>query len=100
MSNNPYNEKNKSIELIYALPNEQNIICIKVQDDCNVEQAINQSGILQRYPEIDLNKVKVGIFSKVCKLTDDLYEGDRIEIYRPLIIDPKDARKNRALKQG
>jgi putative ubiquitin-RnfH superfamily antitoxin RatB of RatAB toxin-antitoxin module len=87
------------IELIYALPHEQDILTIEVAKETNVEQAIRQSDILQRYPEIDLAINKIGIFSKVCKLTDLLHDGDRIEIYRPLIIDPKEARKARALKQ-
>jgi len=85
-----------NVELIYALPNEQELYSISVQSDLTVEQAIKESSILQDYPEIDLEKVKVGIFSKVCKLTDNLHEGDRIEIYRPLIADPKEARKKRA----
>ncbi|MGX5202747.1 RnfH family protein [Aliikangiella sp. IMCC44632] len=97
-------EKNIPIELIYALPNEQDLLTIEVPADSTVEQAIGLSGILQRYPEIDLQKNKVGIFSKVCKLTDPLQAGDRIEIYRPLIADPKEARmkkvKAQRAKQG
>ena len=87
------------IELIYALPDEQEIYAIKVDENTSVEQAINQSKILQRYSEIDLAINKIGIFSKVCQLTDKLRDGDRIEIYRPLIIEPKEARKARAIKQ-
>ena len=87
------------IEIIYPTPKEQNILSLKVSNNCNVEQAIKQSDILELYPEIDLTINKLGIFGKVCKLSDVLREGDRIEIYRPLIIDPKEARKNRALKQ-
>ncbi|MGX5174847.1 RnfH family protein [Aliikangiella sp. IMCC44653] len=97
-------EKNIPIELIYALPNEQDLLTIEVPADSTVEQAIGLSGILQRYPEIDLQKNKVGIFSKACKLTDPLQAGDRIEIYRPLIADPKEARmkkvKAQRAKQG
>jgi len=89
-----------SIELIYPTPNKQKILTIEVSTDCTVEKAINQSTILNLYPEIDLNINKIGIFGKVCKLTDHLRDGDRIEIYRPLLIDPKQARKNRALKQA
>lgn len=87
------------IELIYALPHEQEILTIEVDESISVEQAIIQSKILQRYPEIDLTINKVGIFSKACKLTDKIHSGDRIEIYRPLIADPKEARKARAKKQ-
>ena len=87
------------IELIYALPHEQKILVIEVDENSNVEQAIKQSEILQRYPEIDITINKIGIFSKACKLTDILHDGDRIEIYRPLIADPKEIRKARAIKQ-
>jgi len=97
MLNNP--TTNLQIELIYALPDEQEILVIEIDENATVEQAINHSEILQRYPEIDLKINKVGIFSKVCKLTDKLHNGDRIEIYRPLIADPKEARKARAKKQ-
>ncbi len=88
------------IELIYALPNQQQLIQLEVVPDCSVKQAILQSGILEQYPEIDLENNKVGIFSQVCQLSDTLRDGDRIEIYRPLIIDPKEARKRRAEKKA
>jgi len=88
-----------TVEVIYALPNEQDIISIQVSDSCNVKEAIAKSKILQRYPEINLDEAEIGIFSKKCKLTDRLHDWDRIEIYRPLIIDPKQARKNRAAKK-
>ena len=87
------------VELIYALPHEQKILTIEVSRDCDIQNAIIQSNILELYPEIDLKVNRVGVFSKVSKLTDTLRDGDRIEIYRPLIIDPKEARKARALKQ-
>lgn len=88
-----------NIELIYALPNEQDLITIMVDADSTVESAIKESGILARYPAIDLAVNKVGIFSKAVKLNETLREGDRIEIYRPLIADPKEARKKKALKK-
>ncbi len=87
-----------TIEVIYALPTEQNIISIQIRRTCDVKEAILKSGILEKYPEINLDDAKLGIFSKKCKLTDSLHNWDRIEIYRPLIIDPKQARKNRAEK--
>ncbi len=87
-----------TIEVIYALPNKQEIISVTVDILCTVEQAISQSKILETYPELDLDSMPVGIFSQRCKLTDSLHDFDRIEIYRPLIIDPKQARKNRANK--
>ncbi len=92
------NEDSINIEVIYAKKDEQKLFCLRVNSDTNVETAIHQSGILELYPEIDLAINKVGIFSKSCKLSDSLYDNDRIEIYRPLIIDPKEARKQRAEK--
>ena len=88
-----------SIEIIYATIKEQKILCLDVDDDCDVETAIKQSTILEKHPEIDLSTNKIGIFSRVCKLDEKLHDKDRIEIYRPLLIDPKEARKQRALKK-
>lgn len=87
------------IEIIYALPDEQKLITLEVDQGCTIESAIQQSGILSQYPEIDLAQQKVGIFSKVSKLEQELREGDRIEIYRPLIADPKEVRKRKAAEQ-
>jgi len=87
------------IEIIYALAHQQRLIRLNVAPNTSVEQAIEQSGILKDYPEINLQSNKVGIFSRVCQLSDGLHQGDRIEIYRPLIIDPKEARKKRAIKK-
>lgn len=84
------------IEVIYALPEEQRLYQLEVDSSTTVEQAIELSGILKDYPMIDLQNSKVGIFSKVCKLSDPLHDLDRIEIYRPLLADPKEARKKRA----
>lgn len=85
-----------NIEVAYANEIEQIIIPLAVNQSCTIEQAINISGILSLFPEIDLAKNKVGIFSKVVPLTQLLKEGDRVEIYRGLLIDPKAARINRA----
>ena len=88
-----------SIELAYALPTKQSLLSLTVPVGTTVESAIERSGILSMYPEIQLNKDhKVGIWSRACKLTTTLTEGDRIEIYRPLIADPKLIRKQRAEK--
>lgn len=88
------------IEVIYALPKEQKLYCLAVEQGTTIEQAIKLSGILNDYPEIDLAENKVGLFSKVSKLSDPLNNFDRIEIYRPLVIDPKEARKKRAGMKG
>jgi len=85
-----------TIEVAYALPNEQVILSIDVDDGCIVEDAIKRSGILERFPQIDLAKNKVGIFGKMCKLNVKLNHKDRIEIYRKLIADPKESRRQKA----
>jgi putative ubiquitin-RnfH superfamily antitoxin RatB of RatAB toxin-antitoxin module len=86
------------IEVVYGLPNKQSLLNAYVDEGCTIEQAINDSGILTLYAEIDLTINKVGIWNKAAKLADILHEGDRIEIYRPLIADPKEVRKRRAEK--
>lgn len=83
------------IEVCYALPNEQRIFAFEVPDDCNVEHAIKRSGVLEAYPEIALETFKVGIFGKMCKLSATLRDKDRIEIYRKLIADPKESRRQK-----
>ena len=80
------------VELIYALPDQQEIKVMMVESGATVEQAIIQSGILDEFPEIDLKQNKVGIFSRLAKLDQALRQGDRIEIYRPLLLDPKQIR--------
>lgn len=85
-----------NVEVVFAKPGEQVLEQLIVPGDSTVEAVILRSGILERFPEIDLTKNKVGIFGKATKLTETLHDGDRIEIYRPLIADPKEARKKRA----
>lgn len=84
------------IEVAYAKPEEQLILPLELHEGVTVEEAIRRSGILLRFPEIDLEQNKVGIFGKSCKLDQILREGDRVEIYRPLIADPKESRRTRA----
>ena len=91
-------EKTNQVEVVYGVPTKQKILTITTADDTSVEQAINESNILAIFDEIDLLKSKVGIWNKACKLTDIVEDGDRIEIYRPLIADPKEVRKRRAEK--
>lgn len=89
-----------TVEIAYACPDKQRIITIQVEAGSSIETVIDRSGILEVFPEINLLKQKVGVFSKIKKLTDEVEEGDRVEIYRPLIIDPKEARRNRAEKKN
>lgn len=86
------------IEVAFALPQRQSLLSVSVPVDATVKSAIESSGILRMYPEIDLTQHKVGIWSRTVRLEDTLSAGDRIEIYRPLIADPKDMRKKRADK--
>ncbi|MDH5360004.1 MAG: RnfH family protein [Gammaproteobacteria bacterium] len=91
-------ESNKIlIEVAYALPQEQVLLSLEVDEGTTLEQAVVLSGILQQFPDIELGKTnKVGIFGKLGKLDTVLREKDRVEIYRPLIADPKAVRKKRA----
>jgi len=87
-----------TVEVAYALPQRQTILELQVVPGTTAEQAIRASGILAQFPDIELENSKVGIFGKPCKLTDTLHDGDRVEIYRPLIADPKEIRKQRAAR--
>lgn len=84
------------VEVAYALPDQQVILTLSVPSGTNVEETIKRSGILERFPEIDLSQNKVGVFSKLTKLDALLRNKDRVEIYRPLIADPKEVRRKRA----
>jgi len=90
------NDELIEVEVAYARPDEQVILPLRVPPGTTVDQAIRQSGILDRFPEIDPVAVKVGVFGKVGRPDQVLGPGDRVEIYRPLIADPKEARKQRA----
>ena len=87
-----------AIEVVYGTPKRQEIISCTVGANTTVEQAILGSGIIAEFPEIDLTVNKVGIWNRVAKLTDIVNDLDRIEVYRPLLADPKEVRKRRAEK--
>ena len=84
------------VEVVYPLPQKQEIFAVTLPPGATVLQAIEASGILQKYPEIDLAKNKLGVFAKLAKPDALLRDRDRVEIYRPLIADPKEVRKQRA----
>ena len=86
------------VEVAYALAKRQSLISIEVENGTTLEEAVLASGILDAFEEIDLSKDRVGIFSKFATLKTVLREKDRVEIYRPLIADPKKVRKERAAK--
>lgn len=90
--------KTIQIEVVYGLAHKQKLLSLPVTEGMTVEQAIIESGILSLFPEIDLNENKVGIWNKAVKLSTVLADLDRVEIYRPLIADPKEVRKRRAEK--
>ena len=84
------------VEIAYALPEKQVILKIKVSEGTTLEEAIKQSGILTLFPQINDHKLIAGIFGKKVTLNHILRPKDRVEIYRPLIADPKEVRKRRA----
>jgi putative ubiquitin-RnfH superfamily antitoxin RatB of RatAB toxin-antitoxin module len=84
------------IEVIFALPDEQLVILVELPEQATVDDAIRQSKIMEKYPEIDFEVNKTGIFGKPATRDAVLHPGDRVEIYRPLIADPKEMRKQRA----
>ena len=90
------NDKQISVEVAYALPDVQRIIPLEINEGLELVAAVKQSGILEEFPEIDLDNSKLGIFGKLKKANTILREGDRVEIYRKLIADPKQVRKDRA----
>nr|WP_230206088.1 RnfH family protein [Coxiella endosymbiont of Amblyomma americanum]ABI83659.1 hypothetical protein [Coxiella endosymbiont of Amblyomma americanum] len=84
------------ISVCYATPTKQVEISLKTVEDCTVAVAIEQSGILQQFPEINLSQTSVGIYGRLVTLYDKVKSGDRVEIYRSLPTDPKLARLLRA----
>ena len=85
-----------NIEVCYPLPEKQELVRLKLPLGASLLQALEASNLLQKHPEIDLKKNKFGVFAKLSKLDSVLRDGDRVEIYRPLIADPKEVRKQRA----
>jgi putative ubiquitin-RnfH superfamily antitoxin RatB of RatAB toxin-antitoxin module len=94
------NAKEITVEVVYALPEQVYLIPLKIKVATTIRQAIELSGLLQRCPEIDLNQNKVGIFGRLKEMDTLLQAGDRVEIYRHLKVDPKDARRMRAEKKN
>ena len=86
------------VEVSYGLSDRQKLLSLIVDDGITVEQAITESGIMLLFPDIDLKVNKVGVWNKAVKLSELVQNLDRIEVYRPLIADPKEVRKRRAEK--
>ena len=88
------------VEVAYATPLRQEVIEVVIPPGASIEQVIRESGLLERFPEIDLARSRVGIFGEIASLQDPVRDGDRVEIYRPLLADPKDARRLRAERRA
>ncbi len=104
-SNNKQGRQPINVEVVYALPQEQTLLPVQVPQGADIKEAILESGMLDLHPELDLKTLDVGIFGKLATVKQKVRDNDRIEIYRPLIADPKEVRKKRAaegkrLKKG
>lgn len=84
------------VEVAYALRERQALVAVEIEEGATIEEAVQRSGILKTFPEIDLQRAKVGIFGRPVALDERMREGDRVEIYRPLIADPKEVRRRKA----
>ncbi len=93
-------EKTWRVEVAWATPALQVLVEVAVAPGASVEQVVRESGMLERFPEIDLKQQRVGIFGEPAALNDAVHDGDRVEIYRPLRADPKEVRRRRAAKAG
>ena len=96
---------NINVEVVYALPEEQDLLSVEVPEGSGIKDVILKSQTLESHPELDIDKMDVGLFGKLAKMNQPVRDRDRIEIYRPLIADPKEVRKRRAaegkrLKKG
>lgn len=90
-----------TVEVAYALPDKQKIVTLEVDEGCTVYEAASMSGLAQQFPGLDLEAADMGIFGKAVPDPKQatLNAGDRVEIYRPLIADPKEVRKARAARR-
>lgn len=90
------------VEVAYARPDKQQIVPVTVPEGTTALEAARLSGIVDMFPELDLDATDMGVFGKVIKdpSAHELRQGDRVELYRPLKIDPKQARLNRAKKKA
>ena len=87
-----------AIEVVYALPGQQEIVSVQLPAGSCVRYAIEVSGMMQKFPAIDPGQTKVGIFGKLVDWGTELRNRDRVEIYRPLLCDPKELRRKRATR--
>ena len=88
------------VEVAYAAGREVELISLEVPAGTTAGEAVRRSGFSTRYPGLDTGPGRIGIFGKACPDATVLKDGDRVEIYRPLLADPKEARRRRAARQG
>jgi uncharacterized protein len=88
-----------SVEVVYALPSGEDTVTLRLAAGATAEDAVRASGVLERHPEIDLGRHRIGIFGRVVPAQAPLRDGDRVEIYRPLTVDAKEARRRRAFRR-
>jgi putative ubiquitin-RnfH superfamily antitoxin RatB of RatAB toxin-antitoxin module len=87
------------IEVVYALPAGEDAVTLRLPAGATALDAVRASGVLERHPEIDLEGQKIGIYGRVVAAQAPLRNGDRVEIYRPLLLEPKEARRRRAIRK-
>lgn len=87
------------IEVVYALPAGEDAVTLRLPAGATAGDAVRASGVLERHPEIDLDGQKIGIYGRVVAAQTLLRSGDRVEIYRPLLLEPKEARRRRAVRK-
>lgn len=103
MSTVPESDKGTiRVEVVFATPQRQQLLELRLPAGSTARQAIEQSGICDKFPEMEIDPAAIGIFSRKVEMDQVLQHGDRVEIYRPLIADPKESRRRRAKadKQG
>jgi len=84
------------VEVVYGRQDRQKVVAVTLNEGATLREAVERSGLLSEFPEIDLEKNKLGIWNKLAKPDAVVRDKDRLEIYRPLIADPKEVRKQRA----
>ena len=88
-----------SVEVVYALPSGEDAVTLTLAVGATAWEAVRASGVLERHPEIDPGRQKIGIYGRTVSAETRLRDGDRVEIYRPLIVDAKEARRRRAFRR-
>ena len=88
-----------TIEIVYALPDQQQLLTLTIASGSTIAAAIAASSLLKRFPDVQITEHNIGVFGQRCRLDTVLHDGDRIEIYRPLVADPKQARRQRASRE-